>query len=160
MCWVFIAAPAFSSCSDWALYSLFRCTRFLSQWLLLLQGAGCRHLGLGSCELWALEHSLSSCGLVAPCHVGSSWTGDQTPVSCIGRWILTFCATREIPESFQNAGKACSWPDHSNKESSVILVYFSLKISSLWHIFNFLHPVRYCLIHLSIFCHLPNQDSH
>ena len=27
-------------------------------------------------------------GLVPPWHVGSSWTGDRTHISCVGRWIL------------------------------------------------------------------------
>ena len=34
-------------------------------------------------------------GLVAPQHVGSSWTRDQTRVPCIGRRILNYYATRE-----------------------------------------------------------------
>ena len=34
-------------------------------------------------------------GLVAPWHVGSSWTRAQTHVPCIGRRILNHCATRE-----------------------------------------------------------------
>ena len=34
-------------------------------------------------------------GLVAPPHVGSSRTRDQTCVSCFGRWILYHWATRE-----------------------------------------------------------------
>ena len=36
-------------------------------------------------------------GLVAPQHVGSSWTTDRTCVPCIGRRILNHCATREVP---------------------------------------------------------------
>ena len=36
-------------------------------------------------------------GSVAPRHVGSSWTRAQTRVSCIGRWILNHCTTREVP---------------------------------------------------------------
>ena len=36
-------------------------------------------------------------GLVAPRHVGSSWTSDRTRVPCIGRQILNHCATREVP---------------------------------------------------------------
>ena len=36
-------------------------------------------------------------GLVAPWHVGSSWTRAQTCVPCIGRWILNHCATKEVP---------------------------------------------------------------
>ena len=34
-------------------------------------------------------------GLVAPRHVGSSWTRARTHVPCIGRRILNQCATRE-----------------------------------------------------------------
>ena len=34
-------------------------------------------------------------GLIALRHVGSSWTR-PTPVSCIGRWILIHCTTREV----------------------------------------------------------------
>ena len=40
---------------------------------------------------------LSSCGLVAPRHVGSSQTRAQTRVPCIDRQILNHCATREAP---------------------------------------------------------------
>ena len=36
-------------------------------------------------------------GLVAPQHMGSSWTRDQTHVPCVGRQILNHCATREVP---------------------------------------------------------------
>ena len=36
-------------------------------------------------------------GLVAPQHVGPSWTRARTHVPCIGRWILNHCATREAP---------------------------------------------------------------
>ncbi|KAJ8785351.1 hypothetical protein J1605_007298 [Eschrichtius robustus] len=34
-------------------------------------------------------------GLVAPRHVGSSWTRARTRVPCIGRRILNHCTTRE-----------------------------------------------------------------
>ena len=37
--------------------------------------------------------------LAAPGHVGSSWTGDQTHVPCIGRWILNNWTIREAPSS-------------------------------------------------------------
>ena len=36
-------------------------------------------------------------GLVAPQHMGSSQTRDQTHVPCITRWILNHWTTREIP---------------------------------------------------------------
>ena len=35
-------------------------------------------------------------GLVAPQHVGSCQTRDQTRVPCIRRWILNHCATGEV----------------------------------------------------------------
>ena len=37
-------------------------------------------------------------GLAAPRHVGSSQTRARTRVSCIGRWILNHCTTREVPK--------------------------------------------------------------
>ena len=39
---------------------------------------------------------LQSTGLVAPGHVGSSWTRDQTLHHCIGRWIPDHYTTREV----------------------------------------------------------------
>ena len=54
--------------------------------------------GLSSCGSWAPERRLSSCGargLVAPPHVGSSWTRDQINVPCILRRSLTPWITRE-----------------------------------------------------------------
>ena len=38
-------------------------------------------------------------GLIAPRHVGSSWTRDRTRVLCIGRWILNHWTMREVPPS-------------------------------------------------------------
>ena len=61
------------------------CAGFSLRWLLLLRSTGSRRAGLGSC------------GLVAPRHVGSSWTRARTRVSYIGRQILSHCATREAP---------------------------------------------------------------
>ena len=39
-------------------------------------------------------------GLVAPWHVGSPGTRDQTHVPCIGRRILNHCTTREAKGAF------------------------------------------------------------
>ena len=47
-------------------------------------------LGFSSCGSWVLQHRLNSCGSQAPWHVGSSWIGNQTHVSCIGREILDY----------------------------------------------------------------------
>ena len=58
---------------------------FSLRWLPWLQSMGSR--------LWA--QWLWYTGLVAPLHVGSSWTRDWTHVSCTGRRILYHWATRE-----------------------------------------------------------------
>ena len=52
---------------------------------------GAQALGAQAQQLWLT-------GLVAPQHVGSSWTGARTRVPCIGRQILNHCATREALE--------------------------------------------------------------
>ena len=43
-------------------------------------------------------------GLVAPQHVGSSWTRARTCVPCIGRQILNRCATGEVLRNYSNTG--------------------------------------------------------
>ena len=93
-------ARAFSSGGEQGL--LFVAVRGLLIVLASLCG-GARALGV-----WAsvvVARGLSSCGsralwrtgLVAPWHVGSSWTRDRTCVPCIDRRILNHCATREVP---------------------------------------------------------------
>ena len=46
-----------------------------------------------SCHLQALELRLRSCGAQ---DAGSTWTRDRTCVPWIGKWILTYCSTREV----------------------------------------------------------------
>ena len=51
-------------------------------------------------ELWltgskVLAQELWLAGLVAPQHMGSSWTKDRTDVPFIARWILNRWTTRE-----------------------------------------------------------------
>ena len=80
--------------------SWLQCTHFLLQWLLLWQSMRSRARGLSSCCSWAQEHWLSSLwsmGLVAPWHVGSSQTRDQTCVPCTARQILNHWTIREAP---------------------------------------------------------------
>ena len=48
-------------------------------------------------------------GLVAPRHVGSSWTRAWTYVPGIGRWILNHCTTREVPRVRLWRGEIVSW---------------------------------------------------
>ena len=84
-----------SSCRKWG-YSPLQCTGFSVQWLLLLQSTGSR-----ACRLQQFQHtdSVVQCtGLVAPRHVGSSQTKDQTHVPYVGRLILNHQTTREVPK--------------------------------------------------------------
>ena len=103
--WVFVAVHRlFSSCGEGG-YSSLRCVDFSLQWLLLLWSTGSRRAGsvivacgLSSCgsraqQLWRM-------GFIAPRHLGSSRTRDQTRVPCIGGRILNHCATREVPIFF------------------------------------------------------------
>ena len=73
-----------------------RCFIFLvwaSQGLLSSCGSQASHCaGFSCCGAWAPGHA----GLLTPWHVGSSWTGDQTHVPCISRWILNHWTTGEV----------------------------------------------------------------
>ena len=78
-------AQVFSSFSEWGLLS--SCSVRTSQ----CGGSSYyRAKLLGLQELWHM-------GLVAPQHVESSQIGDQTCVSCIGRWVLNHWIAREVP---------------------------------------------------------------
>ena len=105
--WVFVAARGLSLVAVSGGYSLLQCMGFSLRWLLLLWSTGSRYVGFSSCgmqaqQLWltgsrAHAQQLWRTDLVAPQHVGSSWTRARTRVPCIGRQILNHCATREVP---------------------------------------------------------------
>ena len=69
-------------------YSSLWCAGFSLWWLLLLRSTGCRSVGFSSCGSWAQQlwhtgsraqaQQLWRTGLVAPWHVGSFRTRDQT----------------------------------------------------------------------------------
>ena len=92
----FIAGHRLSLVAASGGYSSLRCAGFSLWWLLLLQSMGSRRAGFSSCGSWAQQ--LWHMGLVAPRHVGSSWTRDWTRGPCIGRQILNHCATKEVPD--------------------------------------------------------------
>ena len=106
LCWVFIAVHELSLVAASQGYSSLRCAGFSFQWLLQLRSTDSRSASFSSCgtraqQLWltgsrAQAQQLQRTGLVAPWHVGSSRTRDQTCVPCIGRWILNHCATRDV----------------------------------------------------------------
>ena len=75
----------FSSCGEWGLLFM-QCTGIAVASLVAEHGA----LGMWASVVWPT-------GLVAPWHVGSSWTKARTCVPCIGRRILNHCTTREAP---------------------------------------------------------------
>ena len=89
---------AFSSCSHSGGYSSLWCVGFSLRWLLLLRSTGTRREGFSSCG--ARAQQLWRTGLVAPRHVGFSWSRARTCVPCVGRRILNHCATREAPSFF------------------------------------------------------------
>ena len=72
----------FSSCGEWG-YSLIVVRGLLIEVASLAVGHGLQ------------VHGLSNSGLVAPLHVGSSWTRDRTGVPCIARQVLNHWITRE-----------------------------------------------------------------
>ena len=91
LCWVFVAVRAFLQLWRVAVTLQLRCTDFSSQWLLSLQIMGSTACGLQQLrpvDSRAQAHWLWHVALVAPLHVGPSWTRDGTGDSCIGRWIL------------------------------------------------------------------------
>ena len=119
---VFVAACGLSLVVVSGGYSSLRCTGFSLRcllllrsvgsslrWLLLLRSMGSRHASFSSCSTWAQQlwlvgsraqaQQLWCTGLVAPWHVGSSWTRDQTRVPYTGRQILNHCASREVPQN-------------------------------------------------------------
>ena len=65
-------------------------------------------------ELW-------NAGLVAPQHVESSWTRDQTHVPCIGRQTPNPWTTREVPTIFKNDVKKTSSAELQMPDSSIIM---------------------------------------
>ena len=97
-CWFFAAAWAFLLLC-WAGTALWlRCEGSSLRWLLLLPSTSSGPTGFHGWSGWTLEPSTPSLwcmGLVAPRHVGSSWTKDWTRVSGIGRRILHHWATRK-----------------------------------------------------------------
>ena len=97
--WVFVAVHGLSLVAASRGYSLLWCAGFSLRWLLWLRSTGSRPQAQ---QLWLAgsrvqTQQLWRMGLVAPRHVGSSWTRAQTCVPCIGRQILNHCTTREVP---------------------------------------------------------------
>ena len=104
-------------CCTWALSrcgsggcSLLRGKSFWLLWPLLL-----RSTGFSSCITWA--QSLGRTGLVAPRHVESSQTRDQTRVSCIARQTPIHCITGEVQDR-------CTFRSHFSYFLLQLFVFF------------------------------------
>ena len=90
---------------------------------------------LRSCSSRALEHRLSKCGtwLVAPRHVGSSQTRNQTRVPCIGRQILYHWASRKALFLLLSNFALCHTVHHHSTWSTFHQIH-SQDLSMLMHI--------------------------
>ena len=78
---------AFSSCREWG---------FLpsgGSWTWHWSSLSCLTAQALGCPLSRLRHM----GLVAPRHMGSSWTRNETHDACIHKWILKHWTTKEVP---------------------------------------------------------------
>ena len=94
LCWVFVAAWAFSSCSEQGLLSKSQCLGSSLWWPLMLLSRGSGIVGsVVSTGSLVVVHWLTC----SEATKGSFQTRGQTCVSCIGRWILYPWAPREAP---------------------------------------------------------------
>ena len=102
LCWVFGAMWALSLVASSRGYSLLVCRLLIVAASFVAQARG--HLGfsicsmwLSSCNFWAPEHRLSSCGTWLSCSEVHGLIRNQgwSHVSCVSRWILYYWATRE-----------------------------------------------------------------
>ena len=94
LCWVFVAAWAFSSCSEQGLLSKSQCLGSSLWWPLLLLSRGSGIVGsVVSTGSLVVVHWLTC----SEATKGSFQTRGQTCVSCIGRLILYPWAPREAP---------------------------------------------------------------
>ena len=85
---LFLGAPAFHRCMQ-----AFSSCRELGLLFIAVASLVAEH------RLWVRElQQLWHTGLVALWHVESSWIRGQACILCIGRWILTHCTTKEVPE--------------------------------------------------------------
>ena len=86
--YLFGCAGSLLLCRDFLWLQWVGATLVVVRRLLIVAASCCR-----ARELW---HT----GLVAPSHVGSSWTRDQTHVLCTGRQILNHWTTGEVPGKY------------------------------------------------------------
>ena len=90
------------------------------------------HSSLSSCNSRGQAQQQWSKGLATPWHVGSSWTGHWTPVSCIGRW--TESSEKPLLHLLLNSSNnlhSVSWPPSLLHSTSVVRQsYVSLLLMS------------------------------
>ena len=140
-------AGATLCCGAWASHcgGFFCC----GAWALGMRASVVVARGLRSCNAGfrAQAQLLWHMGLVAPQHVGSSQTRDQTHVPCIGRQILNHCTTREIPllNFDRHSINPFNLQNHVLQFWDIFLYYFfiNFSMSFLWSLFLEILFVRY-----------------
>ena len=108
--WVFIAAVGFLCCGEQG-----QCVACFLQSLLSLRSTSSWQASFLSCSTWAQQLRcavlvwvfFSSCGtrLCSSEACGIFWSRDRICVSCVGRRVLTRCATRDVPADYFNKWK-------------------------------------------------------
>ena len=102
--WVFIASRRLSLAAESRGYSSLQCVGFSLRWLLFLRSTGSRRMGFSSCDSWALERRLSSCGARAQLLRSMwdpPWPGLEPMSPALARRIRNHCATRS-PSTLSN----------------------------------------------------------
>ena len=105
---------------------------------VLLPGKSHGWRSLVGCSPWGLEELDTS--LVAPWHVESSWTRDQTCVPCVGRWSLSYWSIREVQRHTvtwrkQHRGISLDCCEFRYKEGRYILVFTCIYRKTISKIF-------------------------
>ena len=97
LCWVFIGTQVFLQVQRLKASLKLLCVGFSMGWLFLFQSVGFRARTFRSCNPWALEHRLNSCGARLSCYAACGIFQDQGLNPCLLHWqvMLYHWATRE-----------------------------------------------------------------
>ena len=135
--WAFTAAWTFLQFGEWGLLSSCRAWASHCSGFVCCRAWALGWEGFSSWGSQTLEHRFSRLwcmGLVAPRHMGSSWSTDGTNVSCIGRWILYHWATREA-QDFININQKNPSVQALLLTTNLFLLFSFLSLSSILIIF-------------------------
>lgn len=120
MHWVFITASAFSSCREQGLLFVMKYGPWSAQASVIVAH--------GLQWLWYL-------GLVAPRHVESSRSRDQTHIPCIGNWIFNHCNNRQVQNPGFDSGSSLMFlNNHTSSVSPLPFLPHILSCVSTWRL--------------------------